>query len=163
LAMLLCTGCVTEPAGVAPPIPPQIVAIEVSRNPENVLSGIVSLRARYADSVRVRFHLAADVAATDSVTPAVSLRGDAVAIPVLGLLPEERYVLHAVAYGAGGTQLSSSVELTTLSLPSDLPAYVASGESPYPGYVVFGAGKYGLVIDNSGRVVWYRRFADGPG
>src|SRR5206468_221350 len=23
--------------------------------------------------------------------------------------------------------------------------------------------KYGLVIDNSGRVVWYRRFADGPG
>src|SRR6185369_10590363 len=25
------------------------------------------------------------------------------------------------------------------------------------------AGRYGLVIDNTGRVVWYRRFADGPG
>src|SRR5436190_1114175 len=46
---------------------------------------------------------------------------------------------------------------------SDLPHYAASGADPSPGYVVFAAGFYGVVIDNTGRVVWYRRFPNGPG
>ena len=163
IAAVVCTACGGESAGVAPPILPEIVAAEVSANPENVLSAIVAVRARYADSVIVRFHVGDDVAATDSVTSAVSLVGGAGSIPVLGLLPEHRYVMRAVAYGAGGSAVSSPVELTTRSLPTDLPAYLASGDAPALGYVVFAAGKYGLVIDNTGRVVWYRRFADGPG
>jgi hypothetical protein len=138
------------------------MGIQVSASSQNALSGIVAVRARYTDSVEIRFHLA-DVTETDSVTPAVSLVGGAGTIPVLGLLPERRYVLRAVAYGAGGSAVSGPLELTTLSLPSDLPAYSASGDAPSPGYVVVAAGKYGLVIDNSGRVVWYRRFANGPG
>ena len=38
-----------------------------------------------------------------------------------------------------------------------------SGPDPSPGFVVFGAGPYGLAIDNTGRVVWYHRFPNGPG
>ena len=58
---------------------------------------------------------------------------------------------------------SDLLSLTTDTLPSDLPSYTASGTDPSPGYVVFAAGQYGLVIDNSGRVVWYRRFSGSPG
>jgi hypothetical protein len=163
LAVILGAACFDPSLGVMPPSPPEIVAIDAATNPQNALSVTVAIRAQYADSVEIRFHLASDLVATDSVTPAVSLVEGAGAIAVLGLLPERRYVWHAIAYGAGGSAVSSAAEFTTRSLPTDLPSYVASGEAPSPGYVVFAAGKYGLVIDNGGRVVWYRRFADGPG
>jgi hypothetical protein len=119
----------------------------------------VTVRARNADSVSVRFH----PAGYDSVTPAVaSIDGDAT-IPVLGLRPEQRYVLRVVAHGAGGTVVGDTLELTTGSLPPDLPRYTAGGSDPLPGYVVFAAGTYGIVIDNTGRVVWYHRFPNGAG
>jgi hypothetical protein len=118
---------------------------------------------RNADSVAVRFHLSDVSPAGDSVTPAVQTVGDSASIPVLGLLPARRYSLRAVAYWAGGNVLGDAIELTTGALPSDLPQYAASGPDPSPGYTVFAAGMYGLVIDNTGRVVWYRRFPNGPG
>jgi hypothetical protein len=82
---------------------------------------------------------------------------------VLGLLPSRRYELRAVAYWAGRDVPGDAIELTTDALPLDLPHYVASGPDPSPGYVVFAARLYGLVIDNTGRVVWYRRFPNGIG
>jgi hypothetical protein len=60
-------------------------------------------------------------------------------------------------------ELGDEVRVTTGALPADLPSYDASGPDPSSGYVVFAAGAYGLVIDNTGRVVWYRRFPEGPG
>jgi hypothetical protein len=68
-----------------------------------------------------------------------------------------------MAYGAGAPKVGDPLDFTTGVLPTDLPHYEASGSDPLPGFVVFAAGKYGLVIDNTGRVVWYRRFANGPG
>jgi hypothetical protein len=41
--------------------------------------------------------------------------------------------------------------------------YRASGTAPGPGFVALAAGPYGLVINNTGRVVWYHRFPNGPG
>jgi hypothetical protein len=71
--------------------------------------------------------------------------------------------LRPVAYGAGGTVVGDTLKLTTGQLPSDLPQYTAGGADPLPGYVVFAAGMYGIVIDNTGRIVWYHRFPNGPG
>jgi hypothetical protein len=87
----------------------------------------------------------------------------AVGTVTLGLLAERGYVLRAVAYGPGGIIVGDSLPFTTGALPADLPSYTAGGPDPSPGYVVFAAGKYGLAIDNTGRVAWYRRFANGPG
>lgn len=123
----------------------------------------MSVRVSQADSVRVQFNLA-EAAPGDSVTPAVMTIADSAVIPVLGLLPERRYVLRAVAFGPGGTVSGNPIEFTTGALPADLPRYAASGVDPSRGYAVFAAGMYGVVIDNTGRVVWYRRFAgNGPG
>jgi hypothetical protein len=97
------------------------------------------------------------------VTRAVNVAGDSAIVPVLGLLPARRYAVRAVAFGPGGTSTGDELAFTTGDLPSDLPQFTAGGIAPAPGYVVFASGKYGVVIDNSGRVVWYRHFDNGPG
>jgi len=147
---------------IANPDPPRIIAASVAANPQNVLGVVVLASTSLADSVAVRYHLAGETADHDSVTPSVPAEADA-SVPVLGLLPDSRYVLRPMAFGAGGTVTGDSLEWQTDSLPSDLPRFTASGPAPSPGYLVFAAGRYGLVIDNTGRVVWYRRFSSGPG
>lgn len=159
IAAAMLAGCLDGPVGIARPAAPAIDMAEVASNAPNVLSAVVSVRVRNADSVSVRLHPGPD----DSVTPAMTPVGDAASIPVLGLRPGERYVLRAVAHGPGGTVVGDALELVTGALPSDLPRYTAGGSDPSPGYVVFAAGMYGVVIDNAGRVVWYRRFDTGPG
>jgi arylsulfotransferase ASST len=161
-AAILVAGCVNEPAGVDRAALPAIDDAAVQTGPHNVLSAVVSARLRQADSAAVSFRLD-EPAAGDSATPAVAVVDGSVTIPVLGLLPDRRYALHVIAYGKGGTVSGSPLAFTTGALPPDLPTYSASGADPSPGYVVFAAGRYGLVIDNTGRVVWYRYFANGPG
>lgn len=158
LCVGLLAGCLDAPVGIAPPPAPVIDAVAAA-SPHNVLSAVVTVTARNADSVAVQMHPTVD----DSITPAMPLVGGAASIPVLGLRPEERYVLRPIAYGPGGIVLGDELELITGSLPTDLPTYTASGLDPAPGYVVFAAGTYGIVIDNTGRVVWYRRFPNGTG
>src|SRR5207249_2387113 len=119
-------------------------------------SAVVTGRVRGADSVAVRYGVAGS--ALDSATPAVTLAVDSVLVPVLGLLPDTRYLLRFVAYAGDQTILGDTVGFATGTLPADLPRYVADGADPSPGYVVFATGLYGLVIDNGGRVVWYHRF-----
>ena len=160
-ALALLGAACGEIPSAAPPSPVVTSAI-VAPGAHNSLSATVKLRLRDADSVAVRFHLAG-AQDTDSATPAFVVSGDSAVVPVLGLLPDERYVLRAIAFGPGGTATSDSLETLTGVLPLDLPRYVASGSDPTPGFVLFAAGRFALVIDNGGRVVWYRRFADGAG
>jgi hypothetical protein len=133
----------------------------VAGNPQNVLSALVTVRVRFTDSVGVRYGLAG--AALDGAVPGLRPVGDSVVVPVLGLLPDTRYVLQALAYGASQVVHGDTIGFATGTLPVDLPRYTAGGSDATPGYVVFAAGKYGLVIDNTGRVVWYYRFPDGAG
>jgi hypothetical protein len=156
-------SCLGDPPGPVVPAAPVIDAATVAANPRNALSAVVSVGGRHVDNVAVRFHLAASATGADSVTPAVPVAGEAATVPVLGLLPARRYVLRAVAYGGGQSVLGEPLDFTTDTLPSDLPTYIAVGSASSPGFVVFAAGKYGLVIDNTGRVVWYNRFPSGVG
>ncbi len=161
---LLATSCVDELAPHGPAPTASIEMASAQANAMNVLSAFVSVRVRDADSVAVRFHLMGAPPGSDSITPAVVPVGDSATIPVLGLLPEHDYILHPVAYRAANSVLGDTIAFTTGALPPDLPQYVAGGADPLPGYVVFAARLYGLVIDNTGRVVWYRKFPNnGPG
>jgi hypothetical protein len=159
--LLLAARCATDDAVKPRPPAPQILGSAVADNPNNVLSVVVTTRARFADSVAVRYGLAG--AGLDSITPAVRPQGDAVVVPIFGLLPENSYVLQVVAYGGGQVTGGDPLAVGTGALPADLPRYVASGSDPSPGYVVFAAALYGLVIDNTGRVVWYCHFPNGLG
>ena len=144
----------------APHPPPRIASASVQSNAQNAISAMVAIEARDADSVRVLFRIAAAAATADSATAAEVAR-DVNTLAVLGLLPETPYVMRPVAYGRGGVTTGAPIPFITGALPADLPRYVASGDDPSPGYVVFAAARYGLVIDNTGRVVWYRHFPDG--
>jgi hypothetical protein len=149
--------------GVAPsncPLP-DIVSSQVSLNPDNVLSARVTAKVKSADSITVRFGL--NASALDSVTPATVSPGDSVDLPVLALSPVTSYVARVVAFNQCGTREGKTLSFTTNSLPADLPTYASTGTSPLPGYVVFRAGMYGVAVNNSGRVVWYHRFAVTPG
>jgi len=156
--LLLSAGCATEPS----PPAAAIASAAATLNPNNVLAASISVTARYADSLRVRFHLRGEASGVDSLTPAFPA-ADTRTLPVLGLLPAREYIFRAEAHGVGGWVRGDSLTITTGPLPVDLADYATAGSDPSPGYVVFSAGRYGLVIDNTGRVVWYRRFADGPG
>lgn len=162
-ATSLLAGCERDTIAPPPPEAPVILATDAVTNPANALSATVRVHARDADSVAVRFIAGDSYSAKDSSTAAVGVVGDSAAIPVFGLLSNTRYTLRAVAFGPGGATTGESIHFTTDTLPSDLPRFTANGSDPSPGYVVFAAGKYGLVIDNTGRVVWYHRFPYGPG
>jgi hypothetical protein len=162
-ATLSAIACRSEPSGVGAPEPPGVESASVAANQHNVLAALVSVHVTGADSVAVLFSLADAAGGTDTLTPAVPVAGSSVAVPVLGLLPQRTYALRAIAYGPGGKSHGPSLSLTTDTLPSDLPLYTAGGSDPSPGYVVFAAGAFGIVIDNTGRVVWYHRFTNGPG
>jgi len=163
-AATLLAACHGDPTPVTePPLAPVIAGAAVSANPDNALSALVSVRVRHADSVRVGFRLDDTVSAGDSLTPAAPVRDDSAAVALLGLLPSRRYVLRVLAYGDGGSVPGDPLSFTTDTLPSDLPRYTAIGPGPSSGFVIFSAGKYGLAIDNAGRVVWYHRFPNGPG
>lgn len=162
LAALLLAAC--DDGG--PRVPEaRVDSAAVQAGPHNVLSAVVRLKG-VGDSARVIYALGPRIQpnSTDSTTPAFALDGDSVRIPVLGLRAGLSYDFWVMVYGGPDSALSPRLTLVTGSLPGDLPSYTAGGTSPLPGYVVFGAGNYGLVIDNTGRVVWYRRFPpNGPG
>jgi hypothetical protein len=157
--LLLAAACAdtTGPDGTRP----VVVSASVARDSGNVLAAAVPVRARYADSVAVRFRRAGD--AIGQTTPAVAVHGDSARIAVYGLYASNRHAIEVLAWGPGGEAEVFALEHTTDALPADLPSYDAGGPDPSPGYVVFAAGRYGIALDNAGRVVWYRHFPDGVG
>jgi len=162
LALLAASGCslVDEFAGPGACVAPVISQATVANDTTNVLSAFVTIDVHLADSVTVRFGTTATL---DSTTPAFAVNGDTARALILGLQPTSSYDAQVMAFNRCANTKSDVLRFATSAPPSDLPAYTAEGSAPAPGYVVFGAGKYGLVIDNSGRVVWYHRFSNGPG
>lgn len=162
-ALFVASACAYGRDGPLDPgvcLAPSVSGVAVAPNPTNVLSVFVTGDVREADSIVVRFATAAGLSGS---TPGFVPNGDSAVAFVLGLLPATEYGAQLVAFNRCGMTESHAAPFTTGTLPSDLPAYTASGSAPSPGYVVFAAGKYGVVIDNAGRVVWYHRFASGPG
>lgn len=154
-------ACRDEPAAPTIGLTPIVHSAVVAPNEANVLSAIVSARTHDADSVAVRFRLVGASDAADSVTPAVRAVVGRATIPVLGLLPESEYQMRVVAHNSAGVSVGQPVAFTTGALPQDLPIFTATAADARPGYVALASGKYGLVIDNTGRVVWYRHFENG--
>jgi hypothetical protein len=138
----------------------RIDSAHVVANPNMEISALVLFQGA-GDSMRVRYRLAAQN--EDSLTPAftvTSAQEDTIA--VLGLTPGTAYELRLVVYGGGSLSLDSLISapltFTTGPLPLDLPAYTAGGITPLDGYIVFSATPFGIIIDGTGRVVWYKRF-----
>jgi hypothetical protein len=158
LLIALVTGCGADP--VKPTASPVLESAAVSPGPHNVLSAVVHAVIQDADSARVIYGIAGGE--MDGSSPVISVSPGTNDLPVLGLLPGTTYQFAVLAYGDGGSTIADARQLTTGPLPVDLPAFTAGGTSPGPGFVAFAAASYGIVVDNTGRVVWYRSLTDGP-
>jgi hypothetical protein len=142
---------------------PVIDAATVAANEHNVLSAIVTVQAREADSVSVRYRRFNAPVSEEARTPAVPVVDGMATAPVLGLFAATRYAIVVEAKGKGGVVVGDGLEITTGALPGDVPHFFTEGSDPSPGYVLFATSAHTLVIDNGGRVVWYRRYPSGPG
>jgi hypothetical protein len=141
--------------------PPEVISSTFELPATNVLSALIRARIHEADSVVLQFGVAGGP--LDNSTPALAEPGDSVLLPLLGLHDQTRYDVKAVGFNECGSTSGPVLSFTTGTLPPDLPKFTASGVDPSPGYVAFAAGNYGMVIDNTGRTVWYHRFPNGPG
>jgi outer membrane protein assembly factor BamB len=160
LAVAVLASCQSEQQTLPPAVLPAVVRATIVPGPHNVLSAVATVATVNADSVLMRFGVVGQP--LDSFTPAAPVESDVTDLPVLGLLPETSYQFQVVAFGEGVMAAGDTLRLTTGPLPADLPVYSAGGGDPSPGYVVFGAYPYGVVIDNTGRIVWYRHLDGGP-
>lgn len=159
-ASAFALGCdsIVEPSVC---VVPEVVRSSVAPNPNNVLSAIVIADVGDADSVALRF--GAEGGSLDMFTPPIVTTEDSVRVPLLGLYEGTQYNMQIVTFNRCGTSSGVLLPFQAGALPADLPRYTATGPDPSPGFVVFAAGLYGLAIDNTGRIVWYHRFANGPG
>ena len=162
VSVFIASGCVigSDPLEDGGCARPSLLSAGVTSSSRNVLSALVSLDVKGADSVVAEFGAGT---ALDNATPAFIPASDssAMVVPLLGLLPETEYRARVSAFNECGVTTGTTMSFVTLELPQDLPSYKASGASE--GYIAFAAGNYGIVIDNTARVVWYHRFTNGPG
>jgi hypothetical protein len=142
---------------------PIIDARTLSANVHNVLSAVASVQVRDADSVSVRYRPASAPVADEMTTPWVTVIAGTAEVPLLGLHPGTRYVAVVVAHGNKTMVFSEPLSITTDPLPPDIPQFTTEAIDPSPGYVLLATPAHTLVIDNGGRVVWYRRYEVGPG
>lgn len=146
---------------------PRIIHLQIEQNPTNVLSVIAMVNAQNAYELCIEYE-------TDSTntyrTSRTRIKSEKTRIDVLGLKPNTTYKMRAIAFSSTGTQVTSESQfITTSFLPEDMPSFsVNFSSSPSPGYVMMGitysipsTKSYALIVDNTGRIVWYRKF-EGP-
>lgn len=165
-ATLFVLGC--ERKAVEPPAAeiPEVYAISLLTNPDNVLSFFLSCKMGKAVSVSVDVLRDSVLAFT---TPSYRVESDSIAIPIVGLRPHTRYELRMkLTSSSGGVRLHSTT-LTTQPLSSDIaipPFSLISADSPSVRYVLLGLtpareGKsYAVMIDRDAVPVWYKEFRD---
>ena len=147
-------GC-SDPVRPTPPLPqPEVIAITAGPNANMVVAATVTAEAKLYDSAYVRFWSGTG---SSMETPRYAFNGDTVAkIPVLGLNAGTSYTLETNLVINGQADLPADTSsLTTGSLPAWIPPAVPQGANPGAGFLVLSYPDGPVVIDNTGRVVWY--------
>jgi hypothetical protein len=157
--LLMLVGCDTG-GPVAPGATPAYLGLDVSANPHNAISAVALVKARLADSAFVRFWSAGGAVTT---SPAYAFHDDTlVVVPVLGLDTARMYEIEAGLWF--GDSVAMGVDTATFhsgSLPAWVPTVGTSGADTSPGFLALSFRDGPVIIDNTGKVVWYRHFPNG--
>lgn len=155
LLTLAGASCGDDPAG--PAEPRTYLGASAATGPVNVLSAEVTVRAAGWDSVALAYWTDGE---PTRVSPSFPFGPDsAAAAPLLGLLPDRTYRVEVRLLDPGQTAVDT-LELSTGTLPDWLPEAVPAGSDTSPGYLVLSIPEGPVIVDNSGRVVWYREDVD---
>ncbi len=157
-------GCERKPVEPPPDEIPDLYALSLSPNADNVLSFFLSGRTGKAVSGSV------DVlrdSLLEYTTPAFAVASDSFTVPIVGLRPEARYTLRLnLRSSSGGVQTYAST-LSTPALPSHstLPAFtLVHADAPTVKYVLLGitpasgGTSCAVIIDRAAVPVWYKTF-----
>ncbi|MCL7927325.1 MAG: aryl-sulfate sulfotransferase [marine benthic group bacterium] len=125
----------------------------VAVGPANVISGEAAVRAT---GYRFAFLRYTDGAGEVRESPLYPFGPDSTARPaLLGLRPETSYEVEVVLSDPGELSVET-LSLTTGTLPDWLPAVTPVGTDTTPGFLTLSVPDGPVIIDNSGRIVWYR-------
>jgi arylsulfate sulfotransferase len=156
----LIVGCSDEGPIDPPVLTPTFHSDTAKANPNNTISAeLVIVAARY-DSAFVRYWRTGSSAAA---TPTFAFGPDSVLrIPVLGLDTSATYSLEVNLVSAGDAPVAAdTADFTTGSLPSWIPPAVAQGTDTTPGYLILSYPEGPVIVDNLGKVVWYKQSPGG--
>lgn len=142
----------------------QVATSSVAANQHNVLSAVVTVETAGIERLRVEYGAGG---AFDQTTRELPISGATTAVPVLGLRPDTDYGFRVVAIGASAeTATGDPLALRTGSIPDNVPSFEASSPgTPEPGYTLISPTSLPsgwhepstvVIVDATGRVVWYR-------
>ena len=121
--------------------------------PENVISGEATVRATGYQHAFLRY---TDGTGEVRESPLYPFGPDSTSRPaLLGLSPETSYEIDVVLSDPGELSVET-LSLTTEALPEWLPAVTPVGTDTTPGFLTLSVPDGPVIVDNAGRVVWYR-------
>lgn len=145
-----------DPTGPAGPTYYRSVA---SANPVNNLSAIVTVEAARFDSAALRFWIAGSA---PQASPAVPFGSDStLRLAALGLVPSSEYRIETILYSGAKAIPADTLTFISGPRPAWIPEIGALGSDTTPGLLAIALPDGGVIVDNSGRVVWYAEMPAG--
>jgi len=157
---LVFGACGSEgPVEPQPEPRPTFVSGRASANPHNTISAVVTVAASGADSAFVRFWRDGG---PSHRSPAYPFAGDTATVSVLGLDTSATYSVETnLVWADTVTEAFDTTNFTSGSLPAWVPQAGVQGSDTTPGFLALSYPEGPVIIDNSGKVVWYRFFPNG--
>ncbi|HEX6643371.1 MAG TPA: arylsulfotransferase family protein [Gemmatimonadales bacterium] len=157
LLAALLAACGSE--NIVEPLEPTFYSSEAQPNPLNVLSAIVEVEAARFDSVAVRYWHGTEAPRR---TPAFAFGSDSsLRVPVLGLTASSEYQIETILYADGKATPVDTTGFLSGPVPAWIPAIGVQGTDTTPGFLALSLPDGGVVVDNTGKVVWYRHMPGG--
>ena len=157
VAVLLLVGSLAcdSDDSTKPSPPPRFVGASVAANPNNAISATVTLTATGYDSVFVRvWHDSGPAPRTPSTA---FLAESTLTLPVLGLDTAAGYSFEVMLERKGKKpRAADTLAFTSGSLPAWIPVVGTVGTDTLPGYLLLSLPNGPVIVDNLGKVVWYR-------
>jgi hypothetical protein len=153
VVLALVSACSSD--SNSPRDPARFISASVAANPHNTISAVVTVTASGYDSALVGY-----IGGSGAVrTPAFAFAGTdtVLTVPVLGLDTVTAYDFTVLLFDEAGDTLSvDSLPFTTGGLPAWIPLASTAGTAIADGYVLLSYPNGPVIIDNAGKVVWYR-------
>lgn len=151
LAVASCGG--DDPGPMGPPPDPEFKSATVAANPVNTISAAVEVIAEDYESVFLRYWFQGG---TPQRTPDYEFDGDTlVTAAVLGMRFNTTYSIEVNLEVGGVQETVDTLSFSTGDRPAWIPVAGTSGTGATDGYLVLSYPDGPVIIDNSGRVVWY--------
>lgn len=153
LALLALTACGDDSGPMAPPPNPEFNSATLTANPVNTISAAVEINARDYDAAFLRFWFAGG---TVQRTPAYPFDGDTlVTAAALGMRFNTTYTIEVNLRVGGVEEAVDTLSFSTGARPTWIPVAGTSGSGATDGFLAISYPGGPVIIDNSGRVVWY--------